>query len=531
MKTKTKTKTGFITIIRSLTCTVLAAAMLFTGTSDVSAAKKSTWKTVTLNSSCTAFSNTKMVLSEDGETLTCYYSAIEEGGSKRTSVDLKSALPADLLKKFEDGEVYLYAEDEGDDWMYAEEEAIMTYKEELEKNVECNNVKVTRELDGYYTVTWDTLWSNTEGTGKVEINKIDDDESYYLADKNGKKIVNIVFEYKKAVEGVTYIKYQTKTTAKLSKNGKTVTITYSDCEADGSPIGSINIKKALPEEVLSKFEDEEVYLYGYEGYAVTSENFYEAWDSSGNWNPGPASSAAAKKNADAMVKKLKANGNINVKITHYDGSGKKVSHEEYDDGRYEVSWHQLLSNKKGSGKISQKHYKTCGKSSCSSFEDYYFDGFGYSKLYLADKNGKKIINIKFQEYETPKTEVTCSLDGLEKADKYGCLYIILKSGESLSEKLSFTGTSMTSSDYSKVVYDSNLLTVKKDGTVTAKKGKYGITSLSTGDNGGGYVVCVTDGSSKMFKTFSEWRYIHSGYGCILTIGKNGKYTTKETGPY
>jgi hypothetical protein len=342
MKTKMKTRTRFKKTISSLTCAVLAAALLFSGTADVSAAKKSTWKTVTLNSSCT--------------------------------------------------------------------------------------------------------------------------------------------------EGITYIPYEDKTLMELSDDGKTLICTYSEHKADGTLKKSINLKSALPKDILAKFTDGEVYLY---------------------WYSEDCQAFGCDADATNDLKRLYGKNIVITKKKHVsiDDNYNYVSskHKKKNcDGEYLYSVKELLSNAKGTGAVSVNKI---------------------DNGYLADKNGKKIINIEFQKYEVPRDDVTCNLD-----DIYGETDIVLKSGESLSAKIKFTGTAMASPDYSEALYDSSLLTVKKDGTVTAKKGKYGVTLMRLANYKYDYWIYVTDGSSKMYKALQK--YMEKDHGgaivCSLTVGKNGKYTIKET---
>jgi hypothetical protein len=557
--------------------------MLFSGTADVQAAKKSKWKTITLTNT---FRNTKMVLSQDGETLTCYYSKINKDGSERTSVDLKSALPAEILKKFGDGEVYMYKENDYANWEVfwevdeivpgfshkdyvglfpthketedydcekgaeAVKEKAAAYKEELDKSIKYNTVTMTHEVDndetehtsaadedheGAYVITWDDLCSSTGGTGEVEIDKIDDEDSYYLADKNGNRIVSIGFEYRTAVEGVAYVSYDPKSTMELSGDGKTLIATIAWHRADGTVKKSVNLKKLLPADILAQFEDGEVYLYqtgvSYKEFAertyVNGSEDVKVWEQSAK---------KIKKEATAYKKKLLAKGvkYNNVKMEHYvnfayfdeyDSKGKHTaaSKEGECDGEYVVSWENLFSSSKGTGAITPRLNNSLDEDK----KDYSYLSFG--SYYLADKNGNKIINIEFQsqDYSGYDLGTTCNLrEDYESLEEYHFDYLLLKSGESFSEKIHVSGTAMAGSDCTDVRYDSKLLTVKKDGTVTAKKGKYGITVLYVGDES--FRVFITDGSSKMLKALEK---TNDGWGyenCVLTVGKNGKYTIKKS---
>jgi hypothetical protein len=321
-------------------------------------------------------------------------------------------------------------------------------------------------------------------------------------------------------EGITYTSYKTKTTMELSPDGNSLTCTYSPYKANGTLKKSIDLKSALPADVLAEFKDGEVYLYAYV--------FYEG-------------ASCTNKSSQASVKRhLKEDGITNYVRLHYDWYTKEESKHKAKncEGTYYYCIKTLLSNVKGTGTVTLDRTTNNYR-----YLDGYYGKDDYSvlevvgSLFLADKDGNKITDITFQEYEYETEGVTCSLTSLENdtndnsEEEYGI--IVVTSGTTLSEKLVLTGGDMAGKDYSKVKYVSSLLTVKKDGTVTTKKGKYGIAEIKVVDSDGTRVtdsngetmlwtVYITDGSKKMLNTLKKQHSL-----CTLTVGKNGKYTIKK----
>lgn len=395
-------KTRITKTIQSLTCAVLAAAMLFSGTMDVQAAYKGFKgvKTVTLDSSCSDVLNigssaTKMMLSEDGKTLICLFSPEKKDGTEKTSINLKSALPANILEKFEDGEVYLYER----------------YNAHMSSSV--NGVKSIRKLaeDGYDS------WV----------------EEHH----------------------------------------------YSSSHHDG-----------------------------------------EAYDCEEKANTAKETAAAFKKKLD---KSIKYN---NVTMVHKDSSsntGKITEHttaiEENHKGVYVLTWDNLLSSAKGTGKLKTMNavYAACYAQPDAESDALYKTGYE-DRFYLADKNGNEVVNIVFVNWDYVYSEVTCSLG--EDLNTY-----VLGSGKTLSKKISWSG--IWSCDYSTEVHYAGPITIKKDGTVKAKKGKYGVAIID--DGGASYFIFVTDGSSKMLKALKKKMKVYGRQynPCTLTINKDGSYTIKK----
>jgi hypothetical protein len=233
-------------LVTTVLCMVLAAASLFSGTAEVQASSTDSY--VKLNDSCfdveefSGISN-YAELSEDGKTVTVYYNNTENDGTEIRTVNVKKLLPKSLLKKFEDGEVYVYMiadyelVDEYDDDNYDVEtdsfpalseskisKAVSEQKKELKARImekystKRYNIKKThyahysnyrirgtatqhKKGDGQYCLLEAFVnISDENGNGSMNMRNVDawfskgnTDSTYYLADKNGKKIVDVTF--------------------------------------------------------------------------------------------------------------------------------------------------------------------------------------------------------------------------------------------------------------------------------------------------------------------------------------------------
>jgi hypothetical protein len=324
--------------------------------------------------------------------------------------------------------------------------------------------------------------------------------------------------------GITYKKYKTKSLMEVSEDGKSISCTYSPYKADGTLRKSIDLKSALPEEVLAKFKDGKVYLY-------KTFRFDDA--------------ICNNKAALARVKKkLKEAGVTDYYRVHYYNTGsndKATKHKGNScDGSYIYYTNIPLSDAKGTGKItSVPNTKEYVKYVVKYLESDGYDDYDYlhiyGSLFLADKDGNKIMDITFQQYTYDTEGVTCSLESLyndsysSDGDDFGI--IVATPGTTLSEKISFTGETMAGKNYSTILYTSNLLTVKKDGTV--KNGKYGKAIIEVIDENGDltreYEIFITDGSKEMLAALKK-QAKKSYWACTLTVGKNGKYTIKNFKP-
>jgi hypothetical protein len=127
-------------MFHTLASMLMAAVFILGSMTSVQASSYS--KEVTLSDSGVTYVDydeyAEMVLSSDGKTLIFNYSGYKNGEAV-SSYNLKKYIPSKILKKFEDGEVYLY-EKEVYDWVFedstdkaAQEELASVKKEGFSK--------------------------------------------------------------------------------------------------------------------------------------------------------------------------------------------------------------------------------------------------------------------------------------------------------------------------------------------------------------------------------------------------------------